>query len=276
MLAWQIGAIYHFDEDISMKVAPVLYNYTGGGSDSSKNLDGGNAGSPGFADAFVGEGANYPANAIGAGSYIGYSGYPGGQFAGFASDQTGINDLLILEIPAEFNFKIAHLSARVFGDFAENLDGGARAQVASDTIHTFDNNGTIGLQFVNPIPVHGNQNKAYQVGFALGSKDSLGLVYGTTSKKNAWEARAYWQHVEQYALDPNLLDSDFFEGRANLEGIYSAFAYSFTDNIIGTVRGGYASRIDKSLGTGGSNQDIPQVNPINRYQILQVDLTCRF
>jgi hypothetical protein len=276
LLAWQIGAVYHFTEDVSVKMAPVVYNYTGTGADNSKNLDGGNAGSPGFDDVFVGEGANYPANAIGSGSYVGYSGYPGGQFDGFASDQTGINDLLILEFPAEFDFKIVNLNARVFGDFAENLDGGARAAAAANAIKTFDNNGTIGLQFVNPIPVHGNQDKAYQVGFAIGNKDSLGLVYGTTSKKNAWEARAYWQHVEQYALDPNLLDSDFFEGRGNLEGIYSAFGYGFTDNIIGTVRCGYASRIDKSLGTGGSNQDIPQVNPINRYQILQLDLTCRF
>jgi hypothetical protein len=91
-----------------------------------------------------------------------------------------------------------------------------------------------------------------------------------------WEARTYWQHIEQYALDPNLIDSDFFEGRGNLEGVFAAVAYSFADNMIGTFRYGYASPIDKSLGTGGSNQDIPQINQINRYQILQLDLTYRF
>jgi Putative porin len=276
LLASQIGLVFHFDKDVSAKMAPVLYYYTGVGVDSSTFLNGGNGGSPGFADAFVGEGANYPANAIQAGSYNGYSGYPGGQFDGFASDQTGINNLLILDIPAEFNFKIKSLSARVFGDFAENLDGAARAAAAANAITSFNNNGVIGLQFVNPIPVEANQNKAYQAGFAIGSEDSLGLVYGTTSRKNAWEFRTYWQHVEQYALDPNLLDSDFFEGRGNLQGLYAAFAWGLTDNIIATVRGGYASRIDDKLGTGGSNQDIPQVNPINRYQILQFDLTCRF
>jgi hypothetical protein len=88
--------------------------------------------------------------------------------------------------------------------------------------------------------------------------------------------RAYWQHIEQYALDPNLLDSDFFEGRANLEGIYTALAYSLTDNTIATLRYGYATRINDQLGTGGSNQDIPQVNPITHYNIFQVDLTFRF
>jgi hypothetical protein len=103
-----------------------------------------------------------------------------------------------------------------------------------------------------------------------------GLVYGTTSKKNTWEARTYWQHVEQYSLDPNLLDSDFFEGRANLEGIYVALAYSPANNVITTFRYGYAHRINEQLGTGGANQDIPQVNPIQHYNLLQVDLTFRF
>ena len=97
-----------------------------------------------------------------------------------------------------------------------------------------------------------------------------------SSKKNTWEFRTYWQHVEQYALDPNLLDSDFFEGRGNLEGIYTALAYSFTDNVIATFRYGYASRINDKLGTGGSNLDIPQMNPIQHYNLLQLDLTLRF
>jgi hypothetical protein len=30
------------------------------------------------------------------------------------------------------------------------------------------------------------------------------------------------------------------------------------------------------VGTGGSNQDIPQVNPINYYSLWQLDLAWRF
>ena len=74
----------------------------------------------------------------------------------------------------------------------------------------------------------------------------------------------------------NLIDSDFFEGRGNLQGVYGAFAYSFTDAIIGTIRGGYAQRINGNLGTGGDNLDIPGINPINNYTLLQLDLTWRF
>ncbi len=104
----------------------------------------------------------------------------------------------------------------------------------------------------------------------------MGLVYGTNSRKHGWEFRTYWQHVEQYALDPNLIDSDYFEGAENLQGVYAAIAYGFTDNLIGTFRYGYASRINNKLGTGGSDQDIPQMNPINQYQVLQFDLSCQF
>ncbi len=74
----------------------------------------------------------------------------------------------------------------------------------------------------------------------------------------------------------NLIDSDFFEGRGNLQGVYVAFAYGISDAIIGTVRYGYASRINGSLGTGGNNLDIPNLNPINNYNLWQMDLTWRF
>jgi hypothetical protein len=125
------------------------------------------------------------------------------------------------------------------------------------------------------------QDKAYQVGLGIGGGAPLygptqGLVYGSFSRKHAWELRGYWQHIEQYALDVNLIDSDFFEGRGNLEGVYVALAYGITDSIIGTVRYGYAQRINKQLGTGGNNLDLPNLNPIDSYNVLQFDLTWRF
>ena len=192
-------------------------------------------------------------------------------------NEEGINNLLIMEIPAEFDFKIWNtpvgtVQARLFGDFAYNFQGNDRANAAFNA----DPAAFPGLSG----PVDG-QNKAYQAGIGFGSAGPVygptqGLVYGSTSKKNTWEARFYYQHVEQYALDVNLLDSDFFEGRANLQGFYSAFAYSFTDAIIGTIRYGYASQINNNLGTGGNNLDIPGINPIKNYTLLQMDVTWRF
>ena len=255
LLAWQAGLTERLTTNVSFKIAGTLYNYTSTGADNS-TATGFPSGTPGFSDTFVGEGQN------GANQNV-------NNFDGFVFDQTGINDLLILDIPAQIDFKVQHLRARIFGDFAENLNGAARANAAVRA------GATVGPSFI-AIPLHKNQNKAYQIGLALGNGEQLGIVYGSTVKKGMWEVRSYWQHVEQYALDPNLLDSDFFEGRGNLEGVYAAAAFGLSDNVIASIRGGYASRIDKSLGTGGNNQDIPQVNPIDRYQILQLDLTYRF
>ncbi|MGA2867100.1 MAG: putative porin [Verrucomicrobiota bacterium] len=235
LLAWQVGANAKLAKDISLKVAPVLYTYTGQGVSAGLNT------------AYTGQGVGglNPDNSL-------------------QSNQNGINDLTVLEVPAELNFKLGRYGARVFGDFAYNFEGDDRARAAFT--------GTKGGVAPLPHPFTG-EDKAYQFGLGLGN---LGLVYGQTSKKNTWEARAYWQHVEQYAADVNLLDSDVFEGRANLQGFYAAFAYSFTDNIIGTVRYGYATRINNNLGTGGNNPDLSGFNPIRNYHLLQLDLTWRF
>jgi hypothetical protein len=189
-------------------------------------------------------------------------------------NQVGLNDLLVLEIPLEFDFKISQLDAQVFGDVAYNLEGEQRAEAAASANAAVLSHTVNAIQ--NYFPAQTQDVKAYQIGFDLASQGGRGLVYGQTSKKNAWELRAYWQHVEQYALDPNLIDTDFFEGQENLQGVYAALAYSFTDNFIGTFRFGRASRINDLLGTGGSGQDIPQINPIDNYSIYQVDLTFRF
>jgi hypothetical protein len=256
LLAWQAGGTVKFGKDMSFKIAPVLYTYTGQGNTTLP------AATPNLNSIY------YPF--VGQGDVNGLNG---------GYNQAGINDLLVLEIPEEFDFKIydtplGTLQARLFGDVAYNFYGDDRARAA------FDAPGAGGA-FPGLSSAATGQNKAYQVGFGIGSPGPVygpmqGLVYGTTSRKNTWEARFYWQHIEQYALDVNLIDSDFFEGRGNLQGFYTAFAYSISDAIIGTVRYGYASQIKDNLGTGGSNLDIPGINPINNYQLVQLDLTWRF
>ncbi len=254
LTTWQAGGTVKFGKDMSFKIAPMVYLYTGQGNTT---LPGAN---PNFDSPY------YPF--VGQGDVNGLNG---------AYNQAGINNLLVLEIPLEFDFKIFNtalgtLQGRLFGDVAYNFEGDERARAAFAAEPT---------AFPGLSSAVTGQNKAYQVGFGVGTAGPVygpmqGLVYGTTSKKNTWEARFYWQHIEQYALDVNLIDSDFFEGRGNLQGFYTAFAYSITDAIIGTVRYGYASQINDNLGTGGNNLDIPGINPIRNYQLLQLDLTWRF
>lgn len=298
MFAWQGGFNYHITPTTSAKIGATLYTYTGlqGSEGSGQNP---NATSPFFGDAYVGEGAYeyYVAQGGSAAEGIaaGYGGYsPGTAYTwakgGFGSlsypfNQVGLDHLMVVEIPFEFNFRIDQVAARIFGDFAYNLDGAARAREAESAYDYIL--GQVASQndnssFVPPSTKPQTQDvKAYQIGIGFGSDDMVygpteGLVYGTTTHKHDWEIRTYWQHIEQYSLDPNLIDSDFFEGRENLEGIYAAAAYALSDNFIITLRYGYAHRINDLLGTGGDNQDIPQVNPINHYYLLQADATLRF
>jgi len=299
MFAWQGGVNYHITTNMSAKIAATIYQYYGLQRSDINTI--GTSGSPGslapfFGDPYIGEGAYYYDRANGTGSpgYAGYSAGTGGGAAGqnaflpgygsvgYPFNQVGLNDLLVLELPVEFDFKIERLKARVFGDFAYNLEGAQRAQAAAAAYsYILSQAPPEEHSAAHSFPAQTDDVKAYQIGFDIGSGDldygpTQGLVFGTESHKHDWEFRTYWQHIEQYALDPNILDTDFFEGRENMEGIYAALAYAVSDNVILTARYGYARRINSLLGTGGSGQDIPQMNPINHFSLLQVDATVRF
>jgi Putative porin len=277
MLAWQVGVNYHVTDKVNFKVAPVLYQYDGLQNEGTP-ITGGVG--PDFYGTFVGQGTVFGVNGASAAYNLAGS-TPG--FDGFYANQTGLNDLLVLEVPFELDAKFTDVNVRLFGDYAYNLDGAARATAAYNAANSpyFSVSGP-GGGTIEQIPSPQTHDVvAYQIGLGIGSSDlklgpTQGLVYGNSSHKHDWEFRTYWQHVEQYALDPNLVDSDFFEGRENMEGIYAALAYAFSDNVFLTVRYGYADRINDKLGTAGSDQDIPQMNPINHYNLLQVDATLRF
>ena len=48
-----------------------------------------------------------------------------------AQNQTGINSLLIFDMPWEIGWKIGELPMHIFGDFAVNLEGDERADAAA-------------------------------------------------------------------------------------------------------------------------------------------------
>jgi hypothetical protein len=251
-------------------VAPVLYKYVGLQRSSANSP---NVTSPFFGDPYIGEGAYL---GPGTGTAAGYAGYgisstlPGYGSLGYPLNQVGLNDLLVVEVPFELDFRIRNLDARVFGDVAYNLEGNDRAKAAAaGYAYWLANQPT--PPTIQPFAPQKNEDKAYQLGFAIGSKKGwAGRV------RHPWEFKTYWQHTEQYSLDPNLTDSDVFEGRENLEGFTVRLTYGLTPNLIGSIQYAYATRINDKLGTGGSNQDIPQMNPIQDYNLLQLDLSLHF
>lgn len=213
LLAWQVGARLNFPKNVYFQVAPVLYTYTGNGDSFNSFFVGGQQGLT--------------------------------NTASMATNQVGTNSLMVLEVPAEFGFKIGELPFRIFGDFAVNFDADDRAIAAGH-------------------PEAQDERYAYQIGVGIGQLKA----------KHDWQIQAFWQHTEQYALDPNLVDSDFFDSRVNMEGVVVQGGYAITDAVTFNLSYGYGRRSNKTLGTGGV-ADIA-INPLDKYQIFQADLNVKF
>jgi len=111
---------------------------------------------------------------------------------------------------------------------------------------------------------HTGQHYAWEIGGAVGQ----------LKKKGDWKLRAWYQHAEQYALDPNLVDSDIFDSRLNEKGVAVKGGYMLADAISLNLTWAYSWRINGRLGTGGLG-DI-QVNPLDQYQLLQADMSVKF
>jgi hypothetical protein len=164
---------------------------------------------------------------------------------GPSGNQNGINSLLVFNMPAEFGFKAGKMPMRIFSDFAVNLDAEDRANAAGR-------------------PDKDDQRYAYQIGIAA----------GRLKAKSDWQIAAFWQHTEQYALDPNLVDSDIFDSRVNMEGFAVQAGYALSDAVTFNLTYAFGDQADEDLGTGGSG-DI-DFNPLKDYQLFQADLSVKF
>ena len=213
MLAWQAGARLTFPNGVYVQLAPTLYNYTGNGDSFNVHFVGGN---PALSNS-----------------------------ASLATNQTGINSLLVFDLPAEVGWKLWDLPMRVFGEFADNIEGHDRAKAAG-------------------FPDHTGQHYAWMLGGAVGQLKA----------KNDWEVRAWYQYTGQYSLDPNLVDSDIVDSRLNEKAVAIKAGYMLADAISLNLTWAYAWRVNGSLGTGGLG-DIA-VNPMDQYQIFQADMSVRF
>ncbi|MEO8007076.1 MAG: putative porin [Betaproteobacteria bacterium] len=183
------------------------------------------------------------------------------QGTGGSAADLGIRNLQVVEIPLEVRFPVASMSGAVFGEYAWNIDGRNRAALSAT-------------------PQNDGENKAMMIGLSLASSGvpqglGQGPTLGSSAKKGTWEVRTYYQRTQQFALDQNMLDSDFFE-RTNMAGYFLAGAYSPANGIITTLRYGNAKRINDTMGTGGFNDDSADVGTINKYQLIQADLTLKF
>ncbi|HEY8671165.1 MAG TPA: putative porin [Terriglobales bacterium] len=219
LLGWQVGMKYNLNKSTYLQIAPTIYNYTGTGDT--------------FNSHFVGDPSFKVTDPV------------TGAVTTVVPNQTGVNSLFVLDVPAEFGFKLGKVPARVFGDFAYNLDGSDRARAAGH-------------------PEKTNQNFAYQIGAGIGSTKHQGDISLT----------AFWQHAEQFALDPNLVDSDIFDARVNMEGAFVQLGYAITEAVTANLTYAHGWQIDTGLGTGGVG-DLG-INPVDNYNLFQADLSFKF
>ena len=215
MLAWQVGARLNFPNSVFFQFAPTILNYTGNGAAFDTHYQGGD---PALTNA-----------------------------ASLAQNQTGINSLLIFDMPMELGWKIGKLPMHIFGDFAANLEADDRAEAAGH-------------------PGFGDQRYAFQAGLGVGQ----------LKKKHDWQIDAYYQLSEQYSLDPNLVDDDIFDSRQNMQGVVAKAGYALSDAVSVNFTYHYAWRYNDDLGTGGTPIAITHISVLDQYQLFFADLNIKF
>jgi hypothetical protein len=216
LLGWQVGAKFNFPHNFYFQLAPTLYNYTGDGKDFNIHYVGGD---PHLTNA-----------------------------ASLATNQTGINSLLVFDVPVEFGWKLWGIPMRAFGDFATNFEGDDRASAAGQ-------------------PGQGSQRYAY----------TAGLGVGQLKKKNDWQIDVWYQHTEQYSLDPNLIDDDIFNAQENMHGIAVQATYNFTAAVNLQLTYAHGWWYNHNLGTGGNPGVIHlAINPTSQYNFLTADMNFKF
>jgi hypothetical protein len=228
LLAFQGGAKFKITDDVSAKAAITYYTYTNNNGLGS-----------------IGTGAFTPA--IGNGTALG-------------NNPLATNDLQIIEIPAEIGFNIGgDINAKVFGDYAYNIDGKDRFKAALAN--------SVGATRT-AIQSAGNDDKAWLLGVGVARKQDK------KPKQGDWSANLWYQDVGAYALDPNTPDSDFFDSRVNIKGVVLKSEYNLRDNVFVNFAAGHGSRKNDDISAIGAGGDL-SLN-LDKFNLYQLDITYKF
>ncbi|HEY9154360.1 MAG TPA: putative porin, partial [Opitutaceae bacterium] len=162
--------------------------------------------------------------------------------------ETPPNNLLVLEVPIDYTIMFQGTPVKFFGDYAHNFDADARAR-----------------KFGRPDLA--NQDNAFQ----------LGVQYGDAKKKGQWDARAFYQETQIFAVDTNLVDPDIFDSRANLKGLILQAHYAIANGAQVGVTLARGTPVDSSVITPGSSGDtLAQNVRWDNYSLAQFDLVVKF
>ncbi len=291
MFAEQVGIKYSFDKDTYFKAAPTFYSYSGSYNTTTTTV----AGLYSTAPSALAAPNNSPS--FFNGPFVGAASAP-------ESNVSGINDLAVLELPMEFDFKIGpgehqvssgdpkdmtmtnvgwSMPVRFFADFAYNVDADQRANAARGAINALPaagggNVGITGLATGNQPLVHSPTVQGVLTsgkGFLDQAAYEVGVEVGALKKKGDWDGKLYWQSTGYYALDPNLVDADIFNAATNMQGIVASVSHNWTDGVSSQLRYAYGMPVNGKMATPNVNQDL-QLGDIRTYNLFQADLMWKF
>ena len=87
----------------------------------------------------------------------------------------------------------------------------------------------------------------------------------------------WYQHTEQFALDPNLIDDDIFNAQENMHGLVAQATYNLTSAVNFRLTYAHGWWYNHNLGTGGNLGSLTiATNPTNEYNLFQADLNLNF
>ena len=243
LLAFQGGYKFPITDKASAKLAATYYYYTHGNTGVTA------------AGAVNTDGTSH-------GIYV-----PGLPTSTSVGSQSGVNNLEILEIPAEVNWMVSDsVGMRVYGDYAVNLDANARANAAAATT-----SGTTATAYKNA----SGDDTAWLLGVVVGSAKDLKSFEGNKMKQGDWQARVWYQETGVYSLDPNTVDSDFMDSRLNMKGYVAKAQYNFKDNVALNAAYGHATRKNDTVGVPYSAGNDLGLN-LTSFDLFQLDLTYKF
>ena len=96
-------------------------------------------------------------------------------------------------------------------------------------------------------------------------------------KKNDWQIDVWYQHAEQFSLDPNLIDDDLFNAQLNMHGVAVQATYMLANAVNLQLTYGHGWWYNHNLGTGGNVGSLAiATNPTSEYNYFTADLNVKF
>jgi hypothetical protein len=249
----QIPVTWKITDNVTFKAAPGFTFYTGGG-----NTNYGSAVPVSFTTGGT-TGTVYAATANTSSDPV------------FQSPKEA-DDLAVVSLPGEFDFKVGGVPIRPYWDLEWNLKGRERVQnVYLDPSASSPSVGTAASV--------ASQNKSLGDNLAW----ALGLQVGQNKKKGDWSGLIEFRQIGLGAVDQNINGTDFADSYANQQGFKLSGTYNFTDFLTGTVTfydtWDYKKNLYQSLGGGsatpaaGTTQYLVSAKSIQR---VQADLGWKF